>query len=121
MIDINIINVVSKNLSDAINNINVFVEHQDEYISKIRYVLHMWTGETYIGCRKIEYEKQAFQNFYENFYQFLIRNQNSDVSILSGLSNNVLYTGKLYRYLGYGDYKKHSAHVKPKFDNMWVY
>ena len=60
-----------------------------------------WVGCTYVGVKKHEMIRNAFQHFFQNFYRMLLFFKNeSNESIEIEFANKGLYRGKLYRYLG---------------------
>lgn len=86
--------------------------------------LNFWTGHTHVGHRKDKVLQKAFQTFFEALYDFLLFCQNEDDSFrhaLRDLSNEALYQGTLYRYLGHSseDFDIDSK-VKPEYNSIYV-
>ena len=87
-------------------------------------ITNFWTGKTYVGSKKTKKIEKAFQDFYQAFYELLIAFKMNSFNSVSetekSLANNLLYQGKIYRYLGHGSVRKSKQSIKVKYNNVWV-
>ena len=59
--------------------------------------------------------------FYIEFLDFLLTCRESDIEELRCLADNMLYRGKLYRYIGHASgYEGRDEKVVPKYDYIYV-
>lgn len=99
-----IINRISRKINKYIeyrknNRFNIF--RFENIIEQIECVLNDWVGKTSVGIRKELIIEDAFQKFFSSFYNLLIYFKENDVTIIEKeLSQNGLYQGMVYRYLG---------------------
>ena len=115
--------------SNQINNIvkhlktegNLYEEQYSGIKQNIYIALKIWCGQTYIGKPKEKHIKKNFQRFFCNLYEFLIECGKSNNPILKSLSNNALFQGTVYRYLGYDEpIENDSEPVEPNFNDIYV-
>jgi len=81
-----------------------------------------WVGDTYVGKRKSTTVENAYQHFFVAFYDLLSCFQDGKFQ-LSALEQewgkNLIYTGKLYRYLGKSD-PFNKEQVLPQYNKIYV-
>ena len=132
------INSMSDDVQE-ISNIIIAVSKQIEYIiskygencktsyiernilrHNIKEILFFWTGDNLIGCEKEPPLQNAFQQFFNSLYTFLL----NDIIIRDFRNlipaNNALYKGILYRYLGHNSPIDMNKRIEPVFDSKWV-
>ena len=84
--------------------------------NNITQVLAKWTGDTYIGCKKDDRLKEAFQTFFDELYEFLLLYKDK-----CKLARQLLYHGRLYRYLGHPSGSKDTdSKIEPEYNDIWV-
>ena len=84
--------------------------------NNITQVLAKWTGDTYVGCKKDDRLKDAFQIFFDKLYEFLLIYKDK-----CKLAEQLLYHGQLYRYLGHSSGSKDTdSKIEPKYNDIWV-
>lgn len=91
-------------------------------LRNIENVLLYWVGSTYVGKKKKERVKKAFQQFFENMYEFFWKLQDCSIKEYSDFAKNVFYQGKVYRYLGHGNScdNEINNYVTPIYDGIYV-
>ena len=95
---------------------------EDTYQRNVDTVLNYWVGNTYVGKRKSDCMKQAFQAFFDSLYDLLIFYKEHGDSNKKKFANETLYAGTLYRYLGHrtADAPQDNDIVQPVYDEIWV-
>lgn len=90
-------------------------------VDEIKEVCGFWCGSTYVGQRKSKNIENTFQCFFNQFMDFLISCKSSKYLFKRNFAKKVLYQGKIYRYLGYGDLQvvKPFA-IKPEYNEIYV-
>lgn len=81
-----------------------------------------WLGETYVGKRKNAVEENAYQQFFEAFYDLLSCSLNSKLPLYEleqEWFKSLVYTGNLYRYLGKSD-PFNRDRVSPQYNKIYV-
>lgn len=116
---------IIKGIGEATNNIvnyrhslNVTEKRFCELIEDVQAVCDFWTGNTYVGVPKETAEKEAFQKFFSELMQLLLEMKKSGTIFERRIAANMLYTGKVYRYLG-NKFQPEKI-VKPSYDNIYV-
>lgn len=94
-------------------NFNIMFEN-------IRKIIVWWTGNTYVGYKKNSLIKKLFQQFYELLYEILIKMKSSGFKQLSDFTNNALYQGKIYRYIGYNENNCKKEPKQINYNNIYV-
>lgn len=97
--------------------INLF----EELCFHIASVLHEWSGNTYVGIKKEKTKKNIFQNFFillNDLINYLDKNKTS--SLESKFLKYIKYNGKLYRYLGNGNFINKKKIIKPIYNGIYV-
>jgi hypothetical protein len=89
-----------------------------ELIEDVQAVCDFWTRNTYVGVPKETAEKEAFQKFFSELMQLLLEMKKSGTIFERRIAANMLYTGKVYRYLG-NKFQPEKI-VKPSYDNIYV-
>lgn len=114
----------------AINNFNEIKEscqkgeysHNQNLIGRtmvsVYDVLSLWVGNNALGCSKEESLETIYQQFFNEFYDFLLYALNDKNKDLKQLANNVLYKGPICRYLGYAR-ENDNQHIVPIFNGKW--
>lgn len=91
------------------------------FLDNIYKTLRYWTGHTYIGQQKKKDIQKAYQTFFEALYDFLFICRELGNPLLKSFSDEVLYRGLLYRYLGYGSAEENAdKRVEPQYNNIYV-
>ena len=83
-------------------------------------VLRFWTGYTFIGHKKVNPLKQAFQRFFENLMEFICICQGVNIDFFNEFANKALFQGTLYRYLGHISYTNNDIIIDPIYDEIYV-
>lgn len=84
-------------------------------------VIQNWVGYTYVGEKKHEIIKNAFQHFFQMFYRLLVFFKNeSNEPIEIELANKGLYQGKLYRYLGTSLNSRKKSKIIVEYNDIYV-
>lgn len=86
-------------------------------------VLQRWSGNSYVGIEKEETKRNIFQNFFvqlKNLIVYLTINKDEICSLERMFINCIKYNGKLYRYLGHGDFSNKRKKVKPNYNDIFV-
>jgi len=116
---------IIKGIGEATNNIvnyrhslNVTEKRFCELIEDVQAVCDFWTGNTSVGVPKETAEKEAFQKFFSELMQLLLEMKKSGTIFERRIAANMLYTGKVYRYLG-NKFQPEKI-VKPSYDNIYV-
>lgn len=116
---------IIKGIGEATNNIvnyrhslNVTEKRFCELIEDVQAVCDFWTRNTYVGVPKETAEKEAFQKFFSELMQLLLEMKKSGTIFERRIAANMLYTGKVYRYLG-NKFQPEKI-VKPSYDNIYV-
>ena len=106
---------------ESIDNCDNYNTDIEILLFNIEATLNRWTGHTYIGNRKTEQLKQAYQGFFEELYQLLIKFRDVNDSDLNELAATALYQGVVYRYLGYDSPMNNTKQrIRPIFDGVYV-
>ena len=118
---------VSNQLGNIVNKLNKHGIDQliavdcGKLMNNIAEVVSHWTQNTYVGYRKRENLKKAYQSFYENLYKFLQFFRYTNCGFYSDLAKESLYQGILYRYLGHGsEIDNIHEKINPEFNNIYV-
>ncbi len=91
------------------------------FLNNVYEILKYWTGHTYIGQKKDKALQKAYQTFFEALYDFLFICRELGNPLLKSFSDEVLYRGLLYRYLGYGSVEENAdKRVEPQYNNIYV-
>lgn len=91
------------------------------FLDNIYKTLKYWTGHTYIGHKKDKALQKAYQTFFEALYDFLFICREFGNPMLQTFSDDVLYRGSLYRYLGYGSAEELiDKRIEPQYNNIFV-
>ena len=128
-----------KDLQSDCKNIKKIASQIDEFIKDIRrkkpvltnddfkilidniyQVLSKWTGSTWVGQRKQKELSDSFQIFFNQLFRFLImvRCRNS---LGSEMAEKMLYSGRLYRYLGHpSGSDDYDSRIEPEYNDIWV-
>lgn len=77
-------------------------KHIEVFCINVQRTLKWWMTNTYVGKEKNSQIKMAFQEFYQALYYLLITFKESNIYALKRFANEVLYQGRAYRYIGYG-------------------
>lgn len=119
-------------IAEAINEqtksiLNYMEQNKDSFtklndlIGEIYRVCDFWVGGTYVGRKKDERVKVAFQNFFEAFYKLLLYLKERDTLFYKDFAERILYRGKVYRYLGDGVPGQSSRkRVNVQYNNTYV-
>ena len=121
-------------IKEGTRNIKSYHEYRKQYPEDVYFlrdvycdiekITSFWTGKTYVGSKKTKQIEKAFQDFYQAFYELLIAFKTSTFNSVSkiekSLANDLLYQGKIYRYLGHGDSQKSKQPINIKYNNIWV-
>lgn len=84
-------------------------------------VISNWVGCTYVGEKKHEIIRNAFQHFFQMFYRLLVFFKNeSKEPIEIELANKGLYQGKLYRYLGTNLNSRKKTKIIVEYNDIYV-
>lgn len=89
-------------------------------IDNIYQVLSKWTGGTWVGQPKEKELSDSFQIFFDKLFKFLVmfRYQNK---LGSEMAEKMLYSGRLYRYLGHpSGSDNYDSRIEPKYNDIWV-
>jgi len=90
-------------------------------VDEIKEVCGLWCGSTYVGQRKSKNIENAFQCFFNQFMIFLIFCKSSRYLFKRNFAKQVLYQGKIHRYLGYGDLQAVKPFaIKPEYNEIYV-
>jgi hypothetical protein len=81
-------------------------------------ICDFWTGKTYGGSSKSKVIKEAFQGFFTELMQLLLEMKESQNDYEVRVAKAMLYTGKVYRYLGKSLPNKKV--VVPVYDDIYV-
>ncbi|RHU92855.1 hypothetical protein DXC11_07600 [Firmicutes bacterium OM08-11AC] len=91
------------------------------FLNNVYETLKYWTGHTYIGQEKDKALQKAYQTFFEALYKFLFICREFGNPMLKSFSDEVLYRGSLYRYLGKGSVEENTdKRIEPQYDNIYV-
>ncbi len=102
--------------------VSIIIEVDNEtLLYNINIVISYWTKHTYVGKRKNDTIRTAFQSFFVNLYELLIFFKYNSCDYYSELANNSLYQGRLYRYLGHGHANEDiQRKILPEYDEIYV-
>ncbi len=98
------------------------LDNYNQLENVISTVLGIWTGHTYVGERKQEKIKKAFQKFFVNFMDLLldIKNYSENYALKEKqLSKKALFQGTVYRLLGHNTADKNEK-IEQTFDDIYV-
>lgn len=96
-------------------------EQGEPLLKNIAAVLDNWTGSTYVGEKKKSQIEKAFQAFFKALYDFIIECRRNDRYFNIKRSNEILYRGMVYRYLGYAiGYAPDNSRVEPIYNDIYV-
>lgn len=91
------------------------------FLDNVYETLKYWTGHTYIGQKKDKALQKAYQTFFEALYESLFICRELGNPMLKSFSDEVLYRGSLYRYLGKGSAEENTdKRIEPQYDNIYV-
>ena len=84
--------------------------------------LSYWVGCTYVGNKKTRIEMAIYQDFFCSLHSLMVLLQ--DEKIVSTkeemkLVSSLIYTGEIYRYLGYSSPSK-KKHIEPVYNDIYV-
>ena len=125
-------NIYTSETLKIVNEISKVICCMDLYYSKKRFdhrlflnlkeniknVCDYWTGNVYIGTCKENNVKNTFQVFFEKLMKLLLYMKNSEIKYEKEYANEVLYQGKLYRYLSSDKFSAKSVDVE--YSNVYV-
>ena len=88
-------------------------------------ILLDWTGNTYVGVKKVKSAERDYQFFFEllhDFLHFLYDNKSEVSNEEWSLAENMMYHGTVYRYLGTHDSRnsERKEMVKPIYNDIFV-
>lgn len=90
-------------------------------MKNIAVVLDNWTGVTYVGDRKKKQLEKAFQAFFTALYDFIIECRRNDRYFNIKRSEEILYRGPIYRYLGHRiDDIPDNSIIEPIYNDIYV-
>lgn len=96
-------------------------EQGEPLLKNVAAVLDNWTGSTYVGDKKKSQIEKAFQAFFKALYDFIIECRRNDRYFNIKRSNEILYRGSIYRYLGYPvGYAPDNSRVEPIYNDIYV-
>ena len=120
----NIIHSVALEIGLYIENrkISNFDNNSFEYIyNRCIDVISNWVGCTYVGVKKHELIRNAFQHFFQELYRLLLFfKNNSEETKEIELANKGLYQGKLYRYLGTSLNSRRKNKIVVEYNDIYV-
>lgn len=117
--------LIIQGISEATENIIVY--RQNDVSSReallelgedIGAVCDFWTGKTYVGNHKSKAIESAFQSFFTELMRLLLVMKDSPKDYEACVANAMLYTGKVYRYLGKDH--PHKKAVNPIYNDIYV-
>lgn len=89
-------------------------------LNNIVSVIEHWTGSTYIGVNKEKALKKAYQAFFNSLYELVLKCKEIDNSTIQECANNILYRGKIFRYLGHPSGDDCDSKIEPIFNDIYV-
>lgn len=90
-------------------------------MQNIAVVLDYWTGATYVGDKKKSQLVKAFQAFFKALYEFIIECRRNDRYFNIKKSEEILYRGSIYRYLGHRiDDIPDNSIIEPIYNDIYV-
>lgn len=90
-------------------------------MQNIAVVLDYWTGATYVGDKKKSQLVKAFQAFFKALYDFIIECRRNDRYFNIKRSEEILYRGPIYRYLGHRiDDIPDNSIIEPIYNDIYV-
>ena len=110
-----------QNVGVRLKTNDIFNEDFSVFLDNVYETLKYWTGHTYIGQEKDKALQKAYQTFFEALYKFLFICREFGNPMLKSFSDEVLYRGSLYRYLGKGSVEENTdKRIEPQYDNIYV-
>lgn len=118
---------IVQGILEATNNI---ISYKDSsFTSKSRFsnlfqdiekVCCFWTGNTYVGIPKNQSIKEAFQCFFTELMNVLLKMKESKTDYEVEKANLLLYRGNVYRYLGNGQPVNNASEIQPIYNDIYV-
>lgn len=110
-----------QNVGARLKTNDISNEDFSAFLDNVYETLKYWTGHTYIGQKKDKALQKAYQTFFEALYKFLFICRELGNPMLKSFSDEVLYRGSLYRYLGKGSAEENTdKRIEPQYDNIYV-
>lgn len=116
------VNKATANIKGYIKNNNHNTKEDLEHVlSYVKVACDYWTGKTYVGQRKREDLKNAYQDFFSALMEILLLCKANRSLYENKAAKKYLYQGKIYRYLGYNSpYTCKQKAIKPEYDGVYV-
>lgn len=80
-----------------------FYNNLDIFNKNIAQTVSYWVGHTFIGVCKEKISEKAFQHFWANFYDLILKMKKCGDNNLQQDNKKLLYQGKIYRWLVFDD------------------
>lgn len=129
MIDLEDIKKITDDINSYIKYRFVRIANWQELFEKlmceIAFSMSEWSGNTYVGDEKDKKLENVYQAFFESLYMlidFLHERKDKIMIEEQNFINSIRYSGKIYRYLGYGNCqdKRINSYIKPNFSSIFV-